>query len=298
MRKISLEQRIIESVVELLRISETRLPIDIIESLKKAYNEETETLAKTQLKAILDNIKYASEKNIPICQDTGLITFYVKLGDEFPIRSKLNSLLIEAVKRATEEVPLRPNAVNPWTGKNSGDNTGEYIPYIHYELVPGDSLEISVMPKGGGSSYVAKLYSIPPAEKVKGLKKAVINAVYDAGPKPCPPIIVGVGVGGTEDLAMILAKKALLRPINIRNEDENIAKLEEELLGLLNSLEIGAMGFGGKTTVLGVNIEWAHRHPATFLVGIAIGCWAMRRGTLIIHKDGSAEIISHGVKIQ
>ncbi|MHA1617369.1 MAG: fumarate hydratase [Candidatus Njordarchaeales archaeon] len=294
---ISLEQRIVESVVELLRVSETRLPQDIINALEDAYNKETNELAKTQLKAILDNVKYAMEKSLPICQDTGLITFYVKLGDDFPIRSKLNSLLLEAVRKATEEVPLRPNAVDPWTNKNSGDNTGRNIPFIHYELVPGDTLEISVMPKGGGSSYVAKLYSVPPAEKIKGVKKAVLNAVYEAGPKPCPPIIVGVGVGGTEDLAMMLAKKALLRPVTSRSSDEAVASFEEELMNLLNELGIGAMGFGGKITVLGVNVEWAHRHPATLLTGVAIGCWAMRRGTLVIKKDGSAEIISHGVKL-
>ncbi len=293
----NLEDRIINAVVELLRIVETKLPSDVLEALKQAASIEESPFAKAQFEAILKNAEVASKESIPMCQDTGLIGFYVKLGDDFPIRSKLNDLLIEAVRRATQEIPLRPNTIDPWTHKNPGDNTGRHIPFIHIELVPGDELEITVMPKGGGSSYVAQFYSVPPVEGIKGLKRVVLEAIYKIGPLPCPPVIVGIGVGGTEDLAMFLAKKALLRPINKRNENPEIAKLEEELREKINSLGIGPMGLGGKSYALGVNIEWAHRHPATFLVGIAIGCWAMRRGTLRISKDGEAEIISHGVKL-
>ncbi len=293
----NLEDRIINAVVELLRIVETKLPSDVLEALKQAASIEESPFAKAQFEAILKNAEVASKESIPMCQDTGLIGFYVKLGDDFPIRSKLNDLLIEAVRRATQEIPLRPNTIDPWTHKNPGDNTGRHIPFIHIELVPGDELEITVMPKGGGSSYVAQFYSVPPVEGIKGLKRVVLEAIYKIGPLPCPPVIVGIGVGGTEDLAMFLAKKALLRPINKRNENPEIAKLEEELREKINSLGIGPMGLGGKSYALGVNIEWAHRHPATFLVGIAIGCWAMRRGTLRISKDGEAEIISHEVKL-
>jgi len=293
----NLEDRIINAVVELLRIVETKLPSDVLEALKQAASIEESPFAKAQFEAILKNAEVASKESIPMCQDTGLIGFYVKLGDDFPIRSKLNDLLIEAVRRATQEIPLRPNTIDPWTHKNPGDNTGRHIPFIHIELVPGDELEITVMPKGGGSSYVAQFYSVPPVEGIKGLKRVVLEAIYKIGPLPCPPVIVGIGVGGTEDLVMFLAKKALLRPINKRNENPEIAKLEEELREKINSLGIGPMGLGGKSYALGVNIEWAHRHPATFLVGIAIGCWAMRRGTLRISKDGEAEIISHGVKL-
>jgi len=294
---VDLETKIINSVVELLRISETRLPKDILDSLKKAFEIEESSLAKSQFEAILRNAEVAAKESIPMCQDTGLIGFYVKLGDNFPIRSKIYDLLIEATRKATKEIPLRPNTIDPWTHKNPGDNTGNHIPLIHLELVPGDKLEITALPKGGGSSYVAKFYSIPPVEGIMGLKKAVIDAAFNAGPKPCPPVVIGVGVGGTEDLTMFLAKKALLRPVNVRNENPEIAKLEEELRSAINSLGIGPMGLGGKTYALAVNIEWAHRHPATFLVGVAIGCWALRRGTLVIDKDGNAEIISHGVRI-
>jgi len=294
---VSLETKIIEGVAELLRVVETQIPSDVLQALEKAYATEESSFAKSQFDAILRNIKVAKEKSIPMCQDTGLIGFYIKLGDEFPIRSELKNLIIRAVKQATEKVPLRPNTIDPWTHKNPGDNTGNHIPIIHVELVPGNKLEITAMPKGGGSSYVASFYSVPPVQGISGLKKAVLEAAFKAGPKPCPPVIIGVGVGGTEDLVMFLAKKALLRPIGTKNENEEIAKLEDELKEKINSLGIGPMGLGGKTYALAVHIEWAHRHPATFLVGVAIGCWAMRRGTLIIDSEGNAEIISHGVKL-
>lgn len=294
---VDLDRRIIDSVVELLRITETRLPKDVLMTLKNSINLEETASAKAQLEAILRNVDVADKGSIPMCQDTGLIGFYIKLGDDFPVRSKLIDLLNQAVREATEKVPLRPNAIDPWTHKNTGDNTGRHIPIIHIDLVPGDELEITVMPKGGGSSYVAKLYSVPPVEGIRGMKKAVLDAAIKAGPLPCPPVIFGVGVGGTEDLVMFLAKKALLRPLNQRNPDPKIAEIEDELKNKINSLGIGPMGLGGKTYALGVHIEWAHRHPATFLVGVAIGCWAMRRGTLRISKDGEAEIISHGVKL-
>lgn len=293
----NLETRIVNSVVELLRVTETRLPNDVLDVLKKSIKIEESQSAKAQLEAILRNVNVADKESIPMCQDTGLISFYVKLGDDFPVRSKLIELLNKAVRIATEKIPLRPNAIDPWTHKNTGDNTGRNIPTIHIELVPGSDLEIAIMPKGGGSSYVARLYSIPPVEGIKGMKRAILDAAFKAGPLPCPPVIFGVGVGGTEDLVMFLAKKALLRPLNQKNPDPKIAEIEEELKNKINSLGIGPMGLGGKTYALGVNIEWAHRHPATFLVGVSIGCWAMRRGILRINKDGEAEIISHGVKL-
>lgn len=294
---VDLEKKIIDSVVELLRVVETRLPNDVLEALKKALEEEETDLAKSQLEAILKNAEAAAKGSVPMCQDTGLIGFYIELGDGFPIRSKIYDLLREATIRATKEVPLRPNTIDPWTHEKPGNNTGRHIPIIHIDLVPGDELKIIAMPKGGGSSYVARLYSVPPVEGISGLKKAVLDAVLQAGPKPCPPVILGVGVGGTEDLTMFLAKKALLRPLTQKNEEENVAKLEEELKSMINAMGIGPMGLGGKTYALGVNIEWAHRHPATFLVGVAVGCWAMRRGTLVIKSNGEAEIISHGVRL-
>jgi len=294
----NLESIIEESAFKLIKVAETILPDDVVEALKKARDRETRPLAKAQLDAILKNIEIAKNRKLPICQDTGTIIWFIKLGENFPIRSKLKDILIRATRRATEEIPIRPNAVNPWTGKNSGDNTGRYFPWFNWEIVQGDELELTVLPKGGGSENTSALWMLTPGEGINGLKRAVIETVYKAGPKPCPPIVVGVGIGGGADIAIKLAKKALLRPLNVRNEDENIAKLEEELLEAVNELGIGPMGLGGLTTVLDVHIEWGHRHPASFPVGIVTQCWADRAARMRITKDGKVEILSHNVNLE
>ena len=200
---------------------------------------------------------------------------------------------MEATKRATNEVPLRPNAVNPFTSKNSGDNTGRLIPPIHWEIVPGNSLKITVFPKGGGSENVSTLGMLSPSEGIKGLKRFVLNAVVKAGGQPCPPTIVGVGVGGGADLAMTIAKKSLLRPLNQKSVDPDIALLEKELIEAANMTGIGPMGLGGKVTVLGVNIGFAYRHPASFPVAVAFSCWACRRASAKISTDGTVEYLAH-----
>lgn len=293
-----LKELIEDVIVELFRIVETKLPSDVIEALKNAYERETNETAKANLEAILKNIELAEKFMIPMCQDTGTPIFYVELGENFPIRAELRNIIISATRRATKEVPLRPNTVDPFTKVNPGDNTGELIPYINWEVVSGDELKITILPKGGGSEYTSTLKVVSSGLGIKGVKKAVIETIFEAGGKPCPPIIVGVGVGGSTDIATKLAKKAILRPINIRHSKPEIAKLELELLDELNKLGIGPMGLGGDTTVLGVNVEFAYRHPALIPVGIATQCWAARRVTAKISRDGSVEVLSHeGVSI-
>jgi fumarate hydratase subunit alpha len=188
---------------------------------------------------------------------------------------------------------LRPNAVDPFTRKNSGDNTGRLIPYINWEITEEDTIEITALPKGGGSENVCALGMITPGEGVRGLKKFVIDTVIKAGAKPCPPNILGVGMGGGADIAMKIAKKALLRPINQPNPNPELAQLEKQLYEAANSTGIGPMGLGGKFTVLGVNIEYAHRHPASYPVAVAYQCWAARRATACIHVDGTVEYLTH-----
>jgi fumarate hydratase subunit alpha len=190
---------------------------------------------------------------------------------------------------------LRPNTVNPFTGKNSGDNTGRCVPFIHWNIVPGDVVEITVFPKGGGSENVCALGMIRPGEGVKGLKRFVVDAVMKAGAKPCPPNILGVAVGGGADIAMKLAKAALLRPLDQPNPDPQLAKLEKELYEAANMAGIGPMGLGGKFTVLGVNVEYAHRHPASYPVAVAFQCWAARRASARLHPDGTVEYLTHKV---
>jgi len=288
---------LIEDVAfNLLKLAVIRLPSDVKEALQKAYKEETSEAGKVNLKAILTNIEFAEKLNTPICQDTGTIIFYVKAGSQAKGLEKVEAALRRATKRATREVPLRPNAVDPFTRKNSGDNTGRFIPYIHWEVTDGDSIEITALPKGGGSENVCALGMITPGEGVRGLKKFVIDAVIRAGAKPCPPNILGVGVGGGADIAMKTAKKALLRPLNERNANPELAKLEKELYEAANSTGIGPMGLGGKFTVLGVKVEYAHRHPASYPVAVAYQCWAARRATARINADGTVEYLSHKVR--
>jgi len=289
-------EKVVENVaVKLLHLAVIELPQDVKEALQRAYHEEESEAGKTQLEAILKNVELAEKMRTPICQDTGMIIFYVKVGGRARGLDKIGEALRSATKRATHDVPLRPNAVDPFSQKNTGDNTGRFIPFIHWEIVPGDSVEITVMPKGGGSENVCALGMISPGEGVKGLKKFVVDTVINAGSQPCPPNILGVAVGGGADIAMKLAKEALLRPLDQPNPNPDLAKLERELYEAANLTGIGSMGLGGKFTVLGVNVEYAHRHPASYPVAVAFQCWAARRASARIHSDGKVKYLTHKV---
>ncbi len=290
-------KKIIENVaVKLLQLAATELPQDVKKALQRAYHEEESKVGKAQLKAILKNVELAEEMRAPLCQDTGVVIFYVKAGSKVTGLEVVEEVLRNATVRATGEVPLRPNAVDPFTQKNTGNNTGRFIPYIHWEVVPGDALEITVMPKGGGSENVSALGMLSPNEGMKGLKKFVIDTVITAGAKPCPPTILGVAVGGGADIAMKLAKEALLKPLNQPNPSPELAKLEEELREAANQTGIGPMGLGGKITVLGVKVDYAYRHPASYPVAVAVQCWAARRASARILPDGNVEYLSHKVR--
>ena len=291
------QTKIVENVAfNILKQAVIYLPEDVKRALKKAYAEETSETGKTQLKAILDNIELAEKYQAPVCQDTGTIIFYVKAGSQVKNLDKVEEALVNATRKATKEVPLRPNAVDPFTQKNSGDNTGRYIPHLHWEIVPGDSLELTVMTKGGGSENVCLTGMLVPGEGIKGLKKFVVDAVIKAGAKPCPPNILGVAIGGGADIAMKLAKKVLLKPLDEHNPDPEIAKIEKEILDAANMTGIGPMGLGGKTTVLGVHMDYAYRHPASFPAAVAFNCWAARRASARINADGTVEYLTHKVK--
>jgi len=291
-----LEETVENVAVNLLRFAVTELPTDVKKALQKAYREETSEAGKTQLKAILDNVELAEKTRTPMCQDTGTIIFYVKAGAEVKHLDKIENALRKATSRATTKVPLRPNAVDPFKQKNTGDNTGRNIPYINWEIVAGDTLEITVLPKGGGSENVCTMGMLVPGEGINGLKKFVIDSVIKAGSKPCPPNILGVAIGGGSDIAMKLAKKALLRPLDQPNPDPELAELEKELLEAANSTGIGPMGLGGKITVLGVKIDYAVRHPASYPAAVAFNCWAARRATARIYPDGNVEYLTHKLR--
>lgn len=289
--------KIVEDVAfNLLKQAVIYLPDDVKQALKKAYVEETSEMGKTQLKAILDNVELAEKYEAPVCQDTGTIIFYVKAGAEAKNLDKIENAVINATRKATKEIPLRPNSVDPFTQKNSGDNTGRHIPFLHWEIVPGNNIELTVMTKGGGSENVCVSGMLVPGEGINGLKKFAIDAVIKAGAQPCPPTILGIAIGGGADIAIKLAKKALLKPLNEPNPNPEIAKLEKDIFEAANMTGIGPMGLGGKTTVLGVHVDYAFRHPASFPAAVAFNCWAARRASARINADGTVEYLTHKIR--
>lgn len=274
-------QKQIEDVIcDLFRRAVIELPSDVKKALEKAYKEEDQDIARQNLKAILENIEAASELKIPMCQDTGLPIIFVKYG-----KVEVENLYLgirKGVEKATREIPLRPNVVDPLTRKNTGNNVGRGIPQIDVELVEGEYLEFTVFPKGFGSENNNALLMGLPGDGVEGIKKFVVDTVIKAGGKPCPPVVVGVGIGGSSDMALKLAKKALLRDLGVFHDEERIAELEKEILTMVNRTGIGPMGLGGKTTALDVKIEYADTHTAGLPVGVCIQCWADRHVNALI----------------
>ena len=286
-----LEKIVEDTAVELLRIAATELPKEYVEEITKAIEGTEGSVGRSQLKNILENVRIARKQSLPMCQDTGIVAYMVKVGDGFPLRSKLKEILLKATRRATDEVPLRPNAVDMFKG-NTGDNVGlnGHVPIIYFDLVEGDGLELIAMPKGGGSTNVAAHRMLKPGLGLRGVKEFVIEALTNAGSLGCPPYFVGVGIGGGEDLCMVLAKKALLRPFKMRHPDQKVAEMEEELLEKINELGIGVMGLGEGPTALDLHIEMAARHPASLPVGVVISCWALRHAKATITNDGEVTI--------
>ena len=287
---IVLPETVDEVVVKLLRLANTRLSHDIGWALEAAAGWETNDIAYSQLGSIMDNVKKAEFLGRPMCQDTGIPVFYVSGSFDSSISEKIT----EGVRRATKEIPLRPNAVDPITRENSGDNLGEGMPIIHYRPTDDEFIEITVLPKGAGSENMTKLAMLNPSEGIDGVKRFVIDSVLDAGGRPCPPTIVGVGIGGLSDTCVEMAKEALTVPLDVRNPDPVLDKLEEELFIALNSSGLGPMGLGGSSTVLGVRIKKAFCHTASLPVAVNIGCWATRRATARIMPNGTVEYIQGG----
>lgn len=277
------EKTIEDAVVQTYREAVISLGEDVKKSLEDAYKNEDNDLALLNLEAIIKNIKLAEENDVPMCQDTGLPIVFVKLGNVQV--ENLYEGIRKGVEKATEDVPLRPNIVDPITRKNSSTNTGKGVPIIDVELVDTEDIEITILPKGFGSENNNALKMALPAEGVEGIKDFVLETVQKAGGKPCPPMIVGVGIGGTSDSAMKLAKKALIKKIGERNPDKFIAEMEEELLKKINDNGVGPMGMGGKTTALDVKIKTMSTHTAGLPIGVCIQCWAARHKTIKIKKE-------------
>ena len=287
---IKLPEPVEDIVVNLLRLANTKLPMDIGWALEAAAGWETNEIAYTQLGAIMENVKKAEHMGRPMCQDTGIPVFYVRGTFD----SSIAKSIAEGVKRATETIPLRPNTVDPLTRENQGTNLGPGMPIVHYIPTDDDFTEITVLPKGAGSENMTRLGMLNPADGIEGVKRFIVDSVLDAGGRPCPPSIVGVGIGGTSDVCVEMAKEALLVPIDEENPDPTLRKMEEELFTSLNSSGLGPMGLGGQTTVLGVRIKKCSCHTASLPVAVNIGCWATRRASARISDSGVK--YSQGVK--
>lgn len=279
---IKLPEPVEDVVVNLLRLANTKLPTDVGWALEAAAGWESGEIARTQLGSIMDNVKKAEHMGRPMCQDTGIPVFYVR--GKFD--SSITAQITKGVERATREIPLRPNTVDPLTRENNGSNLGEGMPIIHYIPTDDDYTEISVLPKGAGSENMTRLAMLNPADGIDGVRRFIIDSVLDAGGRPCIPSIVGVGIGGTSDKCVEMAKMALLSPLDSENPDPVLSKMEEDVFVALNSSGLGPMGLGGSTTVLGVRIRKAFCHTASLPVAVNIGCWATRRASARISDKG------------
>lgn len=274
-----------ERIVRLYREAATSLPQDVEEALKHAYaDEEDRSTAKITLSAILENIRIARDTERPLCQDTGVPVFFVKIP-KGQSQLELKDTIVEATKIATEDIPLRPNAVDIISDKNLGDNTGIGFPIIYFEESRDRFLTIELMLKGSGCENVSQLYKLPFEElraerDLDGVRKCGLDTVYKAQGRACPPYIIGIGIGASRDQVTRLAKDQLLRGIADTNNIEVLSGLEERIFKEINQLN-RSLGLGGKTTALGVKIGVNHRHPASYFVDVSVCCWANRRASLI-----------------
>ncbi len=271
---------ITQTVKKLCIEANCHLSTDMKECICQFHNEETWPQAKEILERIIENYEIADEKDQPICQDTGVACVFLKIGQDVHIDGDLTEAVNEGVRLGYGEGYLRKSVVrDPLDRVNTGDNTPAML---YTELVPGDKIEITVAPKGFGSENMSKIAMLRPSDGVEGVKEFVVKTVEEAGPNPCPPIVVGVGIGGTFDKAAYLAKKALLRPVNERNHVQFYSDLEKELLDKINALGIGPQGFGGRTTALAVNIEQYPTHIAGLPVAVNINCHVTRHKSEVI----------------
>ena len=267
---------VIEATVAILAKAETSLPTWVAERIEDAAKKETNPIARSQLEAIMENVRIASSEGVPLCQDTGLPVFHLEIDRDLKIPPFLEEAIAEGVRRATEDIPLRPNAVHPLTRKNTTDNTGEGMPDLIIDFVEGDGLRITAFPKGAGSENASFLSMLNPADDPMDF---VTREVAKRAGRACAPVFVGVGIGGTFDLAPRLAKRALFNM-------PGTSDMELDLLSKINRIGPGPMGLGGDTTALGVKIEWALCHTASLPVAVNLQCWANRSASATVRDEG------------
>jgi fumarate hydratase subunit alpha len=273
MREIHLSQ-ITAAVRDLTVSANTHLGQDVLEAFERAIDQEVSPTGKDILAKLIENAHIAQEEGIPICQDTGFAVVFVELGQEVHlVGGELKEAINEGVRQGYQEGYLRKSICHPFTRKNTADNTPAII---HVEVVPGDGLHLIVAPKGGGSENMSRVTMLTPAVGIPGVKDFVVQRVKESGANPCPPTIVGVGIGGTFEMAAMLAKKALLRPLSSQNPDPELSTLEQEMLKEINGLGIGPQGLGGRITSLAVHVNMMPCHIASLPVAVNIQCHAAR----------------------
>lgn len=268
------------------------IPPDVVEAIRRAAQRETKEVARRIFSHYIKSIELGQQQNMMVCQDTGIPIYWVGMGGRLRLDgSRVSRAIVRGTERATVEHPLRSSIVSPLTRENRQTSTGVGIPIIHYDFVPDSNiLDILFMPKGSGSENMSFMKMLVPADGVNGIKRFVLEQVLGAGAKPCPPTIVGVGIGGSSDLCMTLAKKATTRPIGSRNPDSQLAALEMELFEAINQSGIGPQGLGGDTTALGVHIESAWTHITCNPVAVNLQCWRAERRRARISPDGKVEV--------
>ena len=269
-------------------------PDDVTAKLDELAEKEDSPLSKTIYQTMKLNQKLAKDLNRPSCQDTGVMQFVVRCGTNFPLINELEVLLKEAVIRATQQAPLRHNSVETFDEYNTGKNVGTGTPTIFWEIVPNsDELDLYTYMAGGGCSLPGKAMVLMPGAGYEGVTRFVLDVMTSYGLNACPPLLVGVGVGTSVEVAALHAKKALMRPIGSHNPNKNAALLEQLLEDGINKIGLGPQGLGGKYSVMGVNVENSARHPSVIGVAVNVGCWSHRRGHIVFDKNLNYKILSH-----
>lgn len=279
MREVSAAS-ITKAVKDLFIDANINLGEDVLAAFHRALEQEESPQGKEILNELIENARIAAEEGIPICQDTGLAVVFVELGqDVHVVDGDLTEAINEGVRKGYQEGYLRKSACHPFTRANTGDNTPAII---HIGIVPGDTIKIIAAPKGGGSENMSRVMMLTPSVGMEGVKEFIVQRVRESGANPCPPIIVGAGIGGTFEQAALIAKKALLRPIGSTNPDPELAALEKDLLARINNLGIGPQGYGGRTTALAVHVNMIPCHIASLSLAVNIQCHAQRHKERVI----------------
>lgn len=293
-KEIKKEEKLEEIMAKFVGLVSMKLPEDVENKLKELSEEETNPLAKTIYETMKKNQDLAWELKRPSCQDTGVLQYFCKVGENFPLRGNLEEILRKATFDATKQTPLRHNSVQTFEEKNTGKNIGKGTPTVITKIIPdSDELEVYTYMAGGGCSLPGAGKTLMPGEGYEAVVKFVLDRITSYGLNACPPLLVGIGIGTSIETAALNSKLALMRKVDSRNEEDKAYDLEKRLEDGINKIKIGPQGFGGEKSVMGVNIVNTARHPSVLAVAMNVGCWSHRRGLIKFDKDLNYEILSH-----